>query len=278
MAALTPTILVSNDDGVHAPGLLALAQALRPLGRVLVVAPERNWSASGHNKTMHDPLRLTPVALGDGSEAMACSGGPADSVAIALLGALNCKVDLVVSGINSGHNMGNDTSYSGTVACAREAVMMGVPGIAVSTALPRLSLIHEDVAYATAGQVARMVAQTVLEHGLAPGTLLNVNVPAAELNALRGIEITRLGVRKYDDRLMQREDPFGRAYYWIAAPLPNDRTDDGTDVGAVANDFVSITPIGLDSTRYSLFDTVRDWSLSLPAAPAQTPPSLPVEG
>lgn len=275
MSPSTPVILVSNDDGVHAPGLLALVQALRPLGDVRVVAPERNWSAAGHNKTMHDPLRLTSVTLADGSPALACSGGPADSVAIALLGALDTKVDLVVSGINNGHNMGNDTTYSGTVACAREAVMMGVPGIAVSTALPALIKIDPDVARAVAGQVARMVAQAVLQHGLSEGTLLNVNVPAVPAQALRGVEVTRLGVRKYDDKLMRREDPFGRPYYWIAAPLPNDMPDDGTDVGAVANDIVSITPIGLDATQYALQETLRGWGLEHSLAGAH---SLVTEG
>ncbi|MGL4650449.1 MAG: 5'/3'-nucleotidase SurE [Caldilineaceae bacterium] len=256
-----PVILVSNDDGIHAPGLLALVQALRSLGTVVAVAPERNWSASGHNKTMHDPLRLTPVHLADGSDAWACSGGPADSVAIALLGGLEQKIDLVVSGINNGHNMGNDISYSGTVACAREATMMGVPGIAVSTALQPLAKVELEVARAVAGDVARLVAQAVLANGLPAGTLLNVNVPAVLPQSLRGIEITRLGVRKYDDKLMRREDPFGRPYYWIAAPLPNDLPDDGTDVGAVANDIVSVTPIGLDMTQYSFQSALRAWAL-----------------
>ncbi len=271
-----PTILVSNDDGVHAPGLLALTQALRPLGNVLVLAPERNWSASGHNKTMHDPLRLNPVRLADGSDAWACSGGPADCVAMALLGALDVQFDLVVSGINTGHNMGNDTTYSGTVACAREATFMGVPGIAVSSALPALAKVEQEVARSVAGQVARLVAAAVLERGLPGGVLLNVNVPAVAPYELRGIEITRLGVRKYDDKLTRREDPFGRAYYWIAAPLPNDMPDDGTDVGAVANDIVSVTPIGLDATQYSYQETVRSWALDL--ALADELRAAPVQG
>jgi 5'-nucleotidase len=261
MPSKRPSILVSNDDGIHAPGILALAQALRLLGDVSVVAPERNWSASGHNKTMHDPVRLTSMVLADGSEAWACSGGPADSVAIALLGALDRRFDLVVAGINSGHNMGNDVNYSGTVACAREATLMDVPGIAVSTALAALAKTGLDEARQVAGQVARLVAAAVLEQGLPRGTLLNVNVPAVAPHALRGIEITRLGDRKYDDRLMRREDPFGRPYYWIAAPLPNDMPDDGTDVGAVANDIISITPICLDATHYAYQQAVRGWGL-----------------
>jgi 5'-nucleotidase len=261
MAEQRPTILVSNDDGVQAPGLLTLVQALRPLGTVIAVAPERNWSASGHNKTMHDPLRLTPVHLADGSDAWACSGGPADSVAIALLGALDVQFDLVVSGINDGHNMGNDTYYSGTVACAREATIMGVPGIAVSTALRRLTFEDVEVARDAAGAVARMVTEAALHNGLPPRTLLNVNVPAVALSAIQGVEVTRLGNRKYDDKLTRREDPFGRAYYWMAAPLPTDMPDDGTDVGAIANNFVSVTPISLDMTAHPAVTALRGWGL-----------------
>jgi len=276
MSAKQPTILVSNDDGVHAPGILALAQALRPLGEVIVVAPERNWSASGHNRTMHDPLRLNPVHLADGSDAWACSGGPADSVALSLLGALDRKIDLVVSGINNGHNMGIDITYSGTVACALEATIGGVPGIAVSTALPPLAKTDLAVARATAGTVARLVAEVVLQRGLPQGTLLNVNVPAVPLEQIQGIEITRLGVRKYADKLLRREDPFGRPYYWFAAALPTDLPDDGTDVGAVANDIVSVTPIGLDMTDVRFLDALRGWNLDTVLSRGERAETTPV--
>ncbi len=256
-----PTILVTNDDGVHAPGLLALKQALGDLGNVVVLAPERNWSASGHNKTMHEPLRLNSVRLADGSQAMACSGGPADCVALAAMGALGCKIDVVAAGINNGHNMGNDVTYSGTVACALEATINGIPGIAISTALPALAKVDLAVARSVAGVTARALTQVVLRRGLPAGTLLNVNVPAVSLQQLRGVEVTRLGKRMYDDQLLIREDPYGRPYYWLGGALPTDVPDDGTDVGAVMNDVVSVTPIGLDLTNHAFLDELRGWRL-----------------
>lgn len=257
-------ILVTNDDGIHAPGLLALKQALMALGNVTVMAPERNWSAAGHSRTMHEPLRITRMNLADGSEAYACTGGPADCVALAALGALKTRFDLVVSGINSGHNMGNDITYSGTVACALEATINGIPGIAVSTALPPLAKCELGEARQVAGEVAYMVAAATLCNGLPPGTLLNVNVPAVPARQLRGVEVTRLGVRTYEDQLIERVDPYDRPYFWLGGALPIDMPDDGTDVGAVMNDIVSVTPIGLDMTDRGFLQQLRDWQLELP--------------
>lgn len=256
------TILVTNDDGVHAPGLLALKQALSSLGRVEVLAPERNWSASGHNKTMNEPLRLNAVRLADGSQALACSGGPSDCVALATMGVLDCQIDVVVAGINNGHNMSNDVTYSGTVACALEATINGIPGIAVSTALPALAKVELAIAREVAGAVARTITAAVLRRGLPRGTLLNVNVPAVCFEQLRGVEITRLGKRIYSDQLVRREDPYGRPYYWLGGALPTDFPDDGTDVGAVMNDLVSVTPISLDLTDYGFLEELRKWRLN----------------
>lgn len=255
------TILISNDDGIHAPGLLALRKALEPLGTVLVLAPERNWSASGHNKTMFEPLRVTKVRMADGSEGYASSGGPADCVALAAMGVLDTAIDLVVSGINPGHNLGQDVVYSGTVACAMEAMIQGLPGIAVSTGYPGLTTNDPAEAFKTAGRVAQMVARTVLETGIPEKTILNVNVPSLPWDALRGIEVTRLGVRIYDEKLTRREDPHGRPYYWIAGNAPIDTADDGTDVGAVMNGFASVTPVWLDMTAHAALGTIRGWSL-----------------
>lgn len=255
-----PNILITNDDGVQAPGLLALKQALDGLGRVFVLAPERNWSATGHARTMHDPLRVNPARLADGSEAFATSGGPADCVALAALGVLDVEIDLVVAGINNGHNMGNDLNYSGTVACAREATIFGIPGLAVSTALAPLAKCDLADALRLAGAVAALVTEQVLIHGLPKGTLLNVNVPAVMPDQLRGIEVTRLGVRTYADELVRRVDPYGRPYYWLYGALPTDEPDDGTDVGAVANDIVSVTPVGLDMTENGVQEIIRRWT------------------
>lgn len=174
MTAKTPhrCILVSNDDGIFAPGLLALASAMREFGRVVVIGPEENQSANGHRKTLTKPLRVTPVKIGENIEAYSTDGAPADCIAIALIGLLGVQADLVVSGINRGPNLGQDLTYSGTVAAAFEGTIHGKPSIAFS--LDSRSL---EADYSAAAQVARRVAAQVLEHGLPPMTLLNVNIP-----------------------------------------------------------------------------------------------------
>lgn len=237
-----PHLLVTNDDGVHAPGLAALAAALRPLGRVTVLAPERNWSASGHVKTLHKPLRVHDTQLADGSPALACTGAPSDAVALALLGLLDLPVDLVVSGINPHANLGHDVTYSGTVTAAMEACIFGVPGVAVSTEHT------QAIGYGPAAAMAAKVAAWVLDHGLPAGLLLNVNIPALPAGAIRGIKLTRQGQRVYRDALVTRQDPRGRPYYWIGGEDPSGLEDPGTDFAALAAGWVSVTPLHLDLT------------------------------
>ena len=186
-------ILVTNDDGVQAPGLLALAQELRRLGQVTVFAPDRNWSASGHVKTMDRPLRVRPEILADGSSALSTDGAPSDSVALALLGVVKEKIDLVVSGINPHENIGHDVTYSGTVTAAMEAVIGGVPAMAVSLHTPED--FHGTLDYSTAARVGRRVATRVLDLGLPEGVFLNVNVPYLKEDELKGFMITRQGQR-----------------------------------------------------------------------------------
>ncbi|HXF64351.1 MAG TPA: 5'/3'-nucleotidase SurE, partial [Caldilineaceae bacterium] len=185
-------ILVTNDDGVHSPGLLALKQGLSRIAQVVVLAPERNWSASSHAKTMHKPLRVHPAILADGSEAHSCSGSPTDCVALAAAGVLDVIPDLVVSGINAGYNLGIDITYSGTVACAMEAAIKGMPGIAVSTVAPGESGADLKAIYERTAELVAELAAQVLAHGLPPQTLLNVNVPGIDPAALRGIHFTRM--------------------------------------------------------------------------------------
>ncbi len=256
-----PTILITNDDGITAPGLLALKRGLAPLGRIVVLAPERNWSASSHIRTLYHPLRIQPQRLEDGSEAWSCSGSPADCVALAMAGALDgVHPDLVVAGINAGHNLGIDVAYSGTVACAREAVIKMAPGIAVSSIFPTQGDITH--AHASAGRVARQVAAQVLERGLPPNTLLNVNVPGLAYDELKGTKVTRTGGRYYDgDKLIERPDPYGHPYYWLGGASPTDLGDDGTDVHAVFNGYVSVSPISLDTTHYAFLEALGQWSL-----------------
>ncbi len=249
-------ILVTNDDGAQAPGLLALAQEMRKLGKVTVLAPDRNWSASGHVKTMDRPLRVKEVKLADGTIALASDGAPSDCVALALLGVVTEKIDLVVSGINPNANVGHDVTYSGTVTAAMEAVIDGVKGIAVSLdSRPG----HGDLDFGPAARMAARVAAKVLAEGLPEGVLLNVNVPSLPNDEINGIQITRQGLRVYRDALDARNDPRGRPYYWIGGDFPTGIVEDGTDFGALAAGFVSITPLQLDLTAREALEGLREW-------------------
>lgn len=249
-------ILVTNDDGVTAPGLLALAREMRGLGEVTVLAPDHNWSASGHVKTMERPLRVRETKLADGSPALTTDGAPSDCVALALLGVVRAKIDLVVSGINPNANIGHDVTYSGTVTAAMEAVISDVPGIAVSLdSKPG----HGELDYGPAARIAVQVAAQVIAHGLPEGVLLNVNVPCLPEEQIKGIQITRQGLRVYHDALDAREDPRGRPYYWIGGEFPTGVEEDGTDVGALAEGYVSITPLQLDLTAYKALDKLKAW-------------------
>lgn len=257
-----PTILVTNDDGINAPGLLALKQALASIADVLVVAPDRNWSASSHAKTLHTPLRIHTVTLPDGTSGHAISGSPTDCVALVMGNVFGIKPDLVVSGINAGHNVGIDITYSGTVACAMESVIKGVPGIAVSSCFPGDAQVDIDQVRRMTAQVARGVALRVLEQGLPDHTLLNVNVPGWAPDALRGVRITRMGGRHYDpNEVLERQDPYGHPYYWLGGSLPEDGDDIETDVGAVKHGYVSVTPITLDMTHHAFLTQLRTWQL-----------------
>jgi 5'-nucleotidase len=251
-------ILVTNDDGVYASGLLALAQEMRTLGQVSILAPDRNWSASGHVKTMDRPLRVKEVMLADGTPALATDGAPSDSVALALLGVVKEKIDLVVSGINPNENIGHDVTYSGTVTAAMEAVIGGVPGIAFSLNSPEDKRLPLD--YSTAAAVARRVAGKVLAEGLPEGVLLNVNVPYLKLEEIKGFMITRQGLRVYRDALDARKDPRGRPYYWIGGEAPTGVIEEGTDFGALKAGYVSITPLQLDLTAWEAVKALQKWS------------------
>lgn len=252
-------ILVTNDDGVLAPGLLALAQEMRKLGKVSILAPDRNWSGGGHVKTLDRALRVKEYRLADGSTAFASDGAPSDCVSLALLGYFKEKFDLVVSGINVGANLGHDVTYSGTVTAAMEAVIMGVPGVAVS-----LEVLENQVGeldYQAAARAALMVVQRVMEVGLAPEILLNVNVPYLPADKIKGFLMTRQGLRVYHNRLDEVKDPRGRPYYWIGGDAPTGVPERGTDVGALAEGYVSVTPLQLDLTAYRSLSDLNNWNL-----------------
>ena len=254
---MTKNILVTNDDGVHAPGLLALAQEMRHLGKVTILAPDRNWSGSGHVKTLDRALRMREFHLEDGSQAFASDGAPSDCVALAMLGYFKEKFDLVVSGINTGANLGHDVTYSGTVTAAMEAVIAGVPGIAVSLEVPEGYVGAID--FQPAANAARIAVQNVIANGLPTETLLNVNVPFLKAQDIQGFRITRQGLRVYHSRLDERIDPRGRPYYWIGGDAPTGVSESGTDVGALTDGYVSVTPLQLDLTAYRAISDLSTW-------------------
>lgn len=264
-----PRILVTNDDGIESRGLLALKQALEPIGDVTVVAPDTNQSAVGHQKTLMRPLRVRERTLGDGSRGWSVDGSPTDAVSLAFLGFFDEGWDLVAAGINYGANLGDDITYSGTVSAAMEAAINGCPAFAISQEY------YEHPDFSLAAWAAAIVARNVLEHGLAEGELVNVNVPACAVEECGGIEVTRLGKRVYQDELVQRLDPRGIPYYWIGGPPPSGLAIEGTDFHAVVNRRIAVTPIHLDLTGVELLERLGGWTWD--AAPGSGPTAPPTE-
>jgi 5'-nucleotidase len=250
-------ILVTNDDGIQAPGLQALVQELRPLGRVSVLAPDRNWSGGGHVKTLDRVLRVQEARLYNGTPALASDGAPSDCVALATLGYFKQPIDLVVSGINAGANLGHDVTYSGTVTAAMEAEIAGVPGIAISLDIP--AGLREEPEFGPAARASAAIIRRVIAHGLPAETLLNVNVPYLPDDQIQGARLTRQGQRVYHSRLDARTDPRGRPYYWIGGDAPTGVPEPGTDIGALADGFISITPLQLDLTAYRSLPDLNSW-------------------
>lgn len=251
-------ILVTNDDGVYAPGLLALAQELRKIAKVSILAPDHNWSVSGHVKTLNRPLRVKPFVLADGTQGLSSDGAPSDCVALALMGVLGEPIDMVVSGINPNANIGHDVTYSGTVTAAMEAAIGGVQGIAVSLDAPEYFTGVLD--YSAAASAARVIALSVHENKLPVNILLNVNIPFLNKEMIKGYRISRQGLRIYRDELVRREDPRGRPYYWIGGEAPTGVAEEGTDFGDLVAGYISITPLQLDLTAHDQLDFMRHWS------------------
>lgn len=243
------TILISNDDGYDAPGLKALEVELSRIGRVVVVAPDREQSGAAHSLTLNHPLRVHRVA----EDRYSVEGTPTDCVNLAIFQLLqDGRPDLVVSGINRGYNLGDDVTYSGTVAAALEGLLLEVPSFAVS-----LNSRGADD-FGPAARVAGKVARSVLERGLPRDTLLNINVPAGDPDEMR---ITRQGRRVYSEGVVERTDPQGRAYYWIGGPPPSWHPDPQSDFAAVQRGEISITPLHLDLTNHRVLQELRGWDL-----------------
>ena len=258
MSGPIPTILLTNDDGIQAEGLAALRDMLAPLGRIVVVAPERDSSAMSHAVTMGRPLRLQDL---DGDR-FAVDGTPADCVIIGLGKVVAEKPALLVSGINRGANLGDDIAYSGTVSAAIEATMYGVPAMAVSMGL-LVGLLGESPAYEKATAVVASLTKKILSGRLPENTLLNVNFPPGGL--YKGIRLTRQGRMLWQDPIKEVCDPWGETRYWIGGGRFHVENEDDTDVAAVAEGYVSVTPIHLDTTNHLALATLRrNWSMEEP--------------
>ncbi len=246
-------ILLTNDDGFYAVGIKELEAGLLGLGELTIVAPDREQSASGHSLTLQHPLRIENRSPGH----YKVDGTPTDCVFLAINHIMRaCRPDLVISGINRGGNLGDDITYSGTVAAAFEATLLGVPAIAVSLDIAR------EHHFATASRAAREVAQKVLECGLPADTMLNVNVPDLPWEKLAGFRITRQGKRSYSDVVRENVDPRGRHYYWIGGEVMPAEDLAGSDATLVRNGFVSITPIQLDLTNHRALESLKNWEWS----------------
>ena len=242
---MKPRILVCNDDGIHGPGLLPLAAAMRRLGRVTVVVPDQERSAVSHALTLHKPLRLRRVA----PDFYTLTGSPADCARLGILEVMKGKVDLVVSGINRGYNLGEDVVYSGTVAAAREATLNEVPAIAFSQD-------PEFRRYSASSALAVRIVRRALKNGIPEGVLLNVNFPAG---AIKAPQIVRLGQRIYSKDITKRSDPRGGQYFWLAGNKVTSVRAKGTDVTAITDGHAAITPLHLDATDFTALDAIRSW-------------------
>ncbi len=242
-------ILVSNDDGYQAPGLAYLAEALGELARVTVVAPDRNRSGASNSLTLDRPLRAANAANGY----IFIDGTPTDCVHVALTGLLTSEPDMVVSGINAGANLGDDVLYSGTVAAATEGRFLGLPALAVSLNS------YQPTHFATAARTAVTLVKQLRADPLPADTILNVNVPDRPWEALAGFQATRLGHRHKAEPVVREVDPRGRTIYWVGPPGNEEDAGLGTDFYAVANGYVSVTPIQIDLTRYDAIEHVAGW-------------------
>jgi len=246
-------ILVTNDDGVRSEGIKILAETLKQIGQVTIIAPDRERSAIGHALTLHHPLRAERLA----PNIFAVDGTPTDCVNLGIHNLLSCKPDIVISGINRGGNLGDDITYSGTVAAAMEATLMGIPAFAIS-------LVSNDDGshYGAAATFAVKLAVTIVREGLPNDTFFNVNVPDLPLESLRSPLITSQGKRRYEGMIIDNVDPRGRNYYWIGTIGMDFHDIKDTDYYAVSRGHISVTPLHLDLTNYNAFAQVKAWNLT----------------
>jgi 5'-nucleotidase len=248
-------VLISNDDGIDAPGILALVLEMKKIASVTVVAPDRQQSAVGHAITMNYPLRAIPFRKNGEFFGYAVDGTPADAVKLGVRFLLKQKPDLLMSGINHGSNTAINILYSGTVSAATEGTVLGIPSIAVSLTT------HDQADFSYAAKFAARLAERVVAEGLPHGTLLNVNVPAVPEEKISGVRVTRQGNSSWEDTFDVRRDPAGREYFWLTGSMAIRDTDPETDQIAVRENFISVTPIHYELTDRSLLERMKQWSL-----------------
>jgi 5'-nucleotidase len=246
-------ILVTNDDGIGADGIRALAKAMETLGNVTIMAPDREQSATSHALTLHRPLRIRKIS----ERELSVDGTPTDAVLLGVHGFLKERPALVVSGINHGPNMGNDVLYSGTVAAASEGTFLGIPSVAISLAT------WGPADFGPPARVAKALVAQLLRRGLPAKTCLNVNIPSIPFEEMKGVRVTRLGKRVYRDVIVEKTDPRGKLYYWIGGEEPTWENDDSSDFTAVERGYVSVTPLTFELTDYKELVDLEAKGLSL---------------
>ncbi|MBN8686051.1 MAG: 5'/3'-nucleotidase SurE [Chitinophagales bacterium] len=249
-----PVILITNDDGITAPGIRNLVEAVRDIGKIVVVAPDKPQSGMGHAITIGQPLRLHKVPMFEGVESWACTGTPVDCVKLAVDKVLHRKPDLCLSGINHGANHSINVIYSGTMSAAVEAAIESIPSAGFS-----LLDYSIEADFAGARKYARLVVEKMLTTKMEKHTVLNVNIPAQAPALLKGIKICRQAYAKYEEDFIERKDPHGRHYYWLTGEFVNFDKGKDTDVWALAHNYVSVVPVQFDLTHYGLKAKLKNW-------------------
>jgi len=255
---LTLKILITNDDGIFAEGIYKLAKILSLSHSVTVIAPDRERSATGHAITMHHPLRVRKVKFYDTNlEAWSVDGTPSDCVKLGVEAIIEKKPDLVVSGINDGPNLGTDILYSGTVSAAIEGAIQGIQAVAISL------VGNKNLNFDLAAKISSSIIDYFQYKKLPNDTLLNINIPNKEEKTIKGVKITTLGIRRYSNSFIKRIDPRGQEYYWMGGEIIEEEQKEDSDVCAIRDNYISITPVHFDLTHYNLIEEVKTWDIKV---------------